>query len=74
MLNSSNYPTPALKLQKNGALKIKRTTSLNHIEQALGLTLGSVSMKNAQNSYDFHLIFDGKRIAAPHLRRVGIIA
>jgi hypothetical protein len=74
--NSANSPSPALKLDKNGVtLTMRRSTSLNHLEDALGIKPRSLAMHRISGTDSFRLVWNGFEVIDPvSLRVAGIIA
>ena len=74
--NSANSPSPALKLDKNGVtLTMRRSTSLNHLEDALGIKPRSLAMHRISGTDSFLLVWNGFEVIDPvSLRVAGIIA
>ena len=73
--NSSNSPSPALELDKNGTLTMLRSTSLNHLEDALEIKPRSLRMRRINGTDSFLLVWNGFEVVDPiSLKVAGIIA
>lgn len=77
--NSANTPGPSLKLDSNGVSFTQiRSTSLNHLEEALGVAPRSISSRHIMGSSSITLWcrVNGKDecVDVVSLRRAGVIA